>query len=104
MDLGTDYCYAGVLLDLLRSLTQGGRRCLERCSCLLSFLLAGCLLNERARQSLLLAGDCSGDTITLAHPEGPYMQMHRSIRQELNPPGEFGEWIEDAALHNPLPH
>ena len=26
-----------------------------------------------------------GDTITLAHPEGPFMQMHRRIRQKLNP-------------------
>ena len=31
--------------------------CLERCSCLASCLLAGCVLNEGARQSLLLAGD-----------------------------------------------
>ena len=31
--------------------------CLERCSCLLSCLLARCLVNEGARQSLLLAGD-----------------------------------------------
>ena len=28
MDLGTDYCYAGVLLALLRSLTQGACRVL----------------------------------------------------------------------------
>ena len=27
-DLGTDYCYAGVLLALLRSLTQGVRQML----------------------------------------------------------------------------
>ena len=26
--------------------------------------------------------------------------MHRRIRQELNP---SGEWIEDAAFHNPFP-
>ena len=45
-----------------------------------------------------------GDTITLAHPEGLYMQIHRKIRRERNPPGEFVEWIEDAALHTPLPH
>ena len=45
-----------------------------------------------------------GDPITLAHPEGPYMQMHGRIRQELNTSGEFGECIEDAALQNPLPH
>ena len=32
------------------------------------------------------------------------MQMHKRSRQELNPSGGFGEWIEDAALHNPLPH
>ena len=33
------------------------------------------------------------------------MQMHRRIRQEQNPCGEFGDWIEeDAALHNLLPH
>ena len=82
-------------------------------------LLAGCLLNEGARKSLLLAtpARCDegvfampitmplqgrGDTITLDHPEGPYMQMLRRIRQELNPSGEFGEWIEDVAIHNPL--
>ena len=28
MDLGTDYCYAGVLLALLRSLAQSVRRVL----------------------------------------------------------------------------
>ena len=55
MDLGTDSCYAGVLLALLRSLTQLLDGCLERCSCLLSCLLAGFLLNEGARGSLLLA-------------------------------------------------
>ena len=45
-----------------------------------------------------------GDTITLAYHERPYMQMQTITKQELNPPGEFGEWIEDAELHNPLPH
>ena len=30
--------------------------------------------------------------------------MHRRIRQELKPSGEFTEWIEDAALDKPLPH
>ena len=45
-----------------------------------------------------------GYTITLAHPDGPYMQMHGRIRQELNPSREFGEGVEDAAVHNPLPH
>ena len=57
MDLGTDYCYAGVLLALLASLIQVLDECLETFSCLLSCLLAGCLQNEGARQSLLLAGD-----------------------------------------------
>ena len=74
---------------------------LERCSCLLSCFLAVCLLNEGARQSLLLAGDntCQivrghllqsitplrgrGETTTLALPEGPYMQTRRRTRQEL---------------------
>ena len=32
-----------------------------------------------------------GDTITLAHPEGPYMQMHRKLRHEPKQSGEFGE-------------
>ena len=45
-----------------------------------------------------------GDTITLVHPEGSDMQIHGRIRRELNPSGEFGEWIEEAAFHNPLPH
>ena len=45
-----------------------------------------------------------GGTVTLAHPEGPYMQMRRRIRLELNPFGEVGEWIEDGALHNQIPH
>ena len=57
MDLGTDYLYAGVLLALLRSILQGVRRVLgERCSCMLSCLLAGCVVNERTRQSHLLPG------------------------------------------------
>ena len=42
--------------------------------------------------------------MTLAHPEGPCMQMYRKLRHELNQSGEFGERIEDAALNNPLPH
>ena len=57
MYLGADYCYAGVLLALLRPLTQGVRRVLEMCSYLLSCLLAGCLLNEGERLSLFLADD-----------------------------------------------
>ena len=62
------------------------------------------------------------DIITLAYPEGQYTQMNRKsggykIHTEnsengsrmrrftiQNPHGEFGEWIEDAALHNPLAH
>ena len=44
------------------------------------------------------------DTIPPAHPEGPYVQIHKKIRRELNPSGELGELIEDAALHNPLSH
>ena len=85
-------------------------------------MLAGCLLNEGARESLsrqvitparydegtldtyhnATAGE--RDTIILAHPKGPYMKIHGIIRRELNQSGEFGEWIEDAALHNALPH
>ena len=45
-----------------------------------------------------------GDTITQTHSEGPYVQIHGRVGQELNPAGEFGEGIEDAALHNPPPH
>ena len=45
-----------------------------------------------------------GGAITLAHPEGSYMQIHRNLRHEEKQCGEFGEWIEDAALQNPLPH
>ena len=44
------------------------------------------------------------DPITLAHPEGPYMQIHRELEQEeLNPSGESGERTEDATLYSPLP-
>ena len=80
------YCYACYAGKVCFRLCSGHSHkvldgCLERCSCLLSCMLAGCHLNE-----------------------GAYMQMHRRIRQELNPSGEFGELIEDAALHNPLPH
>ena len=61
MDLGTDYCYyAGVLLVLLRSLTQGVRWVfgeIDVVACLVACLLAGCLLIEGARGSLLLASD-----------------------------------------------
>ena len=42
-----------------------------------------------------------GDTVTLAHPEEPYMQIHRKLRHE---PNQSGEWIEDTAILNPLPH
>ena len=42
-----------------------------------------------------------GNTITLAHPEMPYMQVHRKLREEPNPFRELKEWIEDAANHNP---
>lgn len=45
-----------------------------------------------------------GDAITLLYPEGPYMETHGTIRRELNPSGGLGEWIDDAALHNPRPH
>ena len=45
-----------------------------------------------------------GDTTTLAHPKESYTQMHRIIRREQNLSEEFGEWIDDAALHNPLAH
>ena len=45
-----------------------------------------------------------GDTISIAHPEGPYVKMDRRKRRKLDPFGEFGESIEDTALHNPLPH
>ena len=45
-----------------------------------------------------------GDTITPAQPEGPYLHIFQKLRHEPNQPGEFGEWIEDASLHNPLPH
>ena len=43
---------------------------------------------------------------TIAHPEGPYMQInpYNKLRQGLSPSGEFVEWMEDAALHNPRPH
>ena len=54
----TDCCYAGVLLALLsHSHNKVLNGCLGRCGCLLGCLLAGCLLNEGARQSLLLEGD-----------------------------------------------
>ena len=43
-------------------------------------------------------------TTTLAHSEGQYMQIDRKTRRKLKPSGDFGEWIEDAALRNPLPH
>ena len=49
MDLGTDYCYAGVLLVLqviyTRCLTGAWRNLVAS----ISWLLAGCLLNEAAR-------------------------------------------------------
>ena len=44
-----------------------------------------------------------GNTITLVHSDGPYMQTRRGIRRKLKPSGEFGEWIEDATPHNPPP-
>ena len=109
MDLGTDYCFAGVLLALLRSLytrclTGAWRDVVASISC----LLARCLLNEKRREdhscwqattparydlgtfvtpiSTPLQG--RGDTITLAHSEGSYMQIHRRFRRKLNPSGD----------------
>ena len=40
-----------------------------------------------------------GDTVTLAHPEGPHMQIQRKVWEGRNPSLELGECIEDAALH-----
>ena len=52
MDLGTDYCNAGVLLALLQGhshkVLDG---CWEDTVASISCLLAGCLLNEGARES-----------------------------------------------------
>ena len=42
------------------------------------------------------------NTITQAHFEGLYMQMHRN--QEGGPSKNSEKWIEDTALHNPFPH
>lgn len=48
MDLGIDYRYAGVLLALHWSLTQGAWKL--SINSLVAYLLAGCLLNEGARE------------------------------------------------------
>ena len=124
---GTDYCYAGVLLALLRPLTRGARRgCLERCRSCFDYFLAcspdAFWTKERHNHSswqaitparydegtfatpIITPLQGRGDTTTLALPEGLYMQTRRRIGQELNPSGELGERIEDAALHSPLPH
>ena len=42
-----------------------------------------------------------GDTIRLAHPEGPY--IHRQRRHEPNPSVEFGEWIRRCGVSQPIP-
>ena len=93
MDLGgTNYCYAGVLLALLRSLTQGATGTWrDVVACLVACLLAGYFVNEGARGSSsrqaitpakydeeTLATNHNavqgrGDNITLAHPEGPHI-------------------------------
>ena len=39
-----------------------------------------------------------------AHPEGPYMQMRRKPGGYKIHPENSEKWIEDAVLHNPLPH
>ena len=71
-----------------------------------------------AQMSSEQAGDCSssprndasstlegkGDPMTQAHPEGPYMQMHRKSGGHEIHPENSEKWIEDAGLHNPLPH
>ena len=59
MDLGTDYCYAGVLLALLRSLTQGARRMLgDVVACVVSCVLARRMSSERRGERILIqAGD-----------------------------------------------
>ena len=74
MDLGADYCYAGVPLGLLRSLTRGASRMLGSYSCLCSLLaclLAGCLLNEGARESssrqTITPARCDEETLATNH-------------------------------------
>ena len=55
MDLGTDYCYAGVRLALLRSLTQGVRRVLGEMS-LRAQLLARRVPFERRGETITPPG------------------------------------------------
>ena len=59
MDLGTDYCYAGVLLALLtRSLTQGAFGCLEDIVASISSVFARQMSSERRGERILIqAGD-----------------------------------------------
>ena len=57
MDLGTDYCYAGVPLVLCRTLTRGLLGC---CIYILYFdflLSARCLLSEGGAEPFVQAGD-----------------------------------------------
>ena len=45
--------------------------------------------------------------LTLAHPERPYIYADslKIIRWKQNHvSGEFGEWVENTAIHNPLTH
>ena len=86
---------------------------------LVAVRLARCLLNEGARRSsekqAITPVRYDEGTIAINHNattgergyhntsppcEGPYMQIHRKLRHEQKQSGEFGEWIDDAALHN----
>ena len=42
--------------------------------------------------------------MTSAHPQGPYMQMHRKSGGYKIHLENSEKWIEDAVLHNPLLH
>ena len=44
------------------------------------------------------------NTMPQAHLEGLYVQMHRNREGDKIHPKKSEKWIEDTALHNPLPH
>ena len=46
------------------------------------------------------------NTMTQAHPEGPHnmQKMHRNQEGTKSIQKNYEKWIEDTALHNPLPY
>ena len=70
----------------------------------LAVLLPGALLMRVVLITPSYQIEGNGDTMTQAHPEGLYIQMHRKSGGYKIYRENSEKWMQDTALHNPLPH